>query len=207
MYHEATGALPIVPPSISVTPSRAVMGTVNEITITVTHPATGTPSPDLAVTAMVPGQTNEIPLGSTDSSGKVTVGLVPSMTGLIQFFVEGDPVETTVPVTIGMEIIAPEKVSKDEEVTIKVRTTGGSKVVGANVYLDGLSIGTTNSDGNVIYKAKEKGVFEITATHSTYAQVGTYEIEVVEEAVPGFEAIAILVAFLGAILFFYQRKK
>lgn len=207
MYHEATGSLQIVPPSISVSPSQAVMGTVNEITVTVTHPATGAPSPDLDVTAMVPGQTTEIPLGATDSSGQISIGLVPAMTGLIQFFVEGDPVETTVPVTIGMEIMAPEEVSKDEEVTIKVRTTGGKKVVGANVYLDGVSIGTTNSDGNVVYKAEDDGTFEITATHSTYAQVGTYEIEVVEEAVPGFEAIVILVAFLGAVLFFYRRKK
>lgn len=207
MYHEATGSLQIVPPSISVSPSQAVMGTVNEITVTVTHPATGAPSPDLDVTAMIPGQTTEIPLGATDSSGQISIGLVPAMTGLIQFFVEGDPVETTVPVTIGMEIMAPEEVSKDEEVTIKVRTTGGKKVVGANVYLDGVSIGTTNSDGNVVYKAEDDGTFEITATHSTYAQVGTYEIEVVEEAVPGFEAIVILVAFLGAVLFFYRRKK
>jgi len=207
MYHEAAGDLPVVPPSISVTPSLAVMGTVNEITVTVTHPATGAPSPDLDVTAMVPGQTNEIPLGATDSSGQVSVGLVPSMTGPIQFFVEGDPVETIVPVTIGMEIIAPEEVSKDEKVTIKVRTAGGKKVVGANVYLDGVSIGTTDSDGKVLYKAEDEGVFEITATHSTYAQVGAYEIEVVEEAVPGFEAVAILVAFLGAVLFFYRRKK
>ena len=207
MYYEATGSLEIVPPSISVTPSQAAMGTVNEITITVTHPATGAPSPDLDVTALMPGQTNEIPLGATDSSGQVSVGFVPSMTGFIQFFVEGDPVETTVYVTIGMEIMAPEEVSKDEEVTIKVLTTGGNKVVGATVYIDGVSIGTTNSEGNVIYKAEDAGIFEITATHSTYAQSGTYEIEVVEEAVPGFEAIAILVAFLGAVLFFYRRKK
>jgi hypothetical protein len=207
MYHEAIGSLQIVPPSISVTPTQAVMGTVNEITVTVTHPATGAPSPDLDVTAMVPGQTTEIPLGATDSSGQISIGLVPAMTGFIQFFVEGDPVQTTVPVTIGMEIMTPEEVSKDEEVTIKVRTTSGKKVVGANVYLDGVSIGTTGSDGNVVYKAEDDGIFEITATHSTYAQVGTYEIEVVEEAVPGFEAIAILVAFLGAILFFYRRKK
>jgi len=207
MYHETIGSLQIVPPSISVTPSQAVMGTVNEITVTVTHPATGAPSPDLDVTATVPGQTTEIPLGATDSSGQISIGLVPSMTGVIQFFVEGDPVETTVPVTIGMEIMAPEEVSKDDEVTIKVRTTGGKKVVGANVYLDGVSIGTTGSDGNVVYKAEDDGIFEITATHSTYAQVGTYEIEVVEEAVPGFEAVAILVAFLGAVLFFYRRKK
>jgi hypothetical protein len=207
MYHETTGTLRIVPPSISVTPSRAVMGTVNEITVTVTHPATGAPSPDLDVTAMVPGQANEIPLGTTDTSGQVTVGLVPSMTGSIQFYVEGDPVETVVHVTIGMEIMAPEEVSKDEEVTIKVHTTGGRKVAGANVYFDGVSIGTTDSDGKVTYKAEDEGVFEITATHSTYAQVGTYEIEVVEEVVPGFEAIAILIAFLGAVLVFYRRKK
>ena len=59
----------------------------------------------------------------------------------------------------------------------------------------------------LVVEAEEEGVFEITATHSVYELVGAYEIEVIEEAVPGCEAVAILVAFIGAALFIYRRRK
>ncbi len=202
---EINGELKVVTPTISVEPETVFLAEENLITLTVSHPLTGQPCPDLEVSGDFPS--GYMVLGKTDTNGKVTIGVVPSITGKIKLYVEGDAAGE-INIVIGLKIQVPSDIKKDEEITITITTRGGKAVEGATVKFGSDTAGTTNSNGEIKYTPTEKGNFTITAEKSGY-YTATKTVTVNDKEnpeVPGFEMIGAILGALGAILIIRRRR-
>jgi len=203
-YADADGELKVVVPTISVEPDKIFLAEENLITLTVKHPLTGQPCPGLEVSGDFPS--GHMVLGKTDENGKVMIGIVPSITGTIKLYVEGD-VAGEINIVLGLKILVSSEIEKGKEITITVTTRGGKVVEGATVKFGGETVGTTDSNGEVKYKPAETGDFTITAEKSNYEKA-TKDVTVKEgPSTPGFEMIGVILGALAAILLIRRRRK
>lgn len=203
-YADASGELKVVPPEIDVQPDKIFLAEENLITLTVKHPLTGQPCPDLEVSGDFPS--GHMVLGKTDANGQVMIGIVPSITGTIKLYVEGDEAGE-ITIVLGLKIVVSSEVEKDKEITIKVTTRGGKAVEGATVKFGGETVGTTDSNGEVKYKPTEKGDFTITAEKSNYEKASKTITVKEGPNTPGFEMIGLVLGALAAILLIRRRRK
>ncbi|MEA2054442.1 MAG: lamin tail domain-containing protein [Candidatus Thermoplasmatota archaeon] len=201
-YAEANGELKVVTPTIDVEPETVFLAEENLITLTVKHPLTNQPCPGLEVSGNFPS--GNMVLGKTDENGKVTIGIVPSITGTIKLYVEGD-VAGEIEIRIGLKIQVPSGIEEDKEITITVTTRGGKAVEGATVKFGNETAGITDSNGEVKYKPTEKGDFTITAEKSGYYEA-TKTVTVEGGPTPGFGVIGVILGALAAILIIRRRK-
>ena len=203
-YADADGELKVVVPTISVEPDKIFLAEENLITLTVKHPLTGQPCPGLEVSGDFPS--GHMVLGKTDANGKVMIGIVPSITGTIKLYVEGD-VAGEINIVLGLKILVSSEIEKGKEITITVTTRGGKAVEGATVKFGGETVGTTDSNGEVKYKPADTGDFTITAEKSNYEKA-TKDVTVKEgPSTPGFEMIGVILGALAAILLIRRRRK
>jgi len=204
IYADANGELKVVPPQIDVEPDKIFLAEENLITLIVKHPLTGQPCPGLEVSGDFPS--GHMVLGKTDENGKVVIGIVPSMTGMIKLYVEGDEAGE-INIVLGLKIVVSSEIEKGKEITIMVTTRGGKAVEGATVKFGGETVGTTDSNGEVKYKPTETGDFTITAEKSNYEKA-TKDVTVKEgPSTPGFEMIGVILGALAAILLIRRRRR
>jgi len=202
---DVSGEMEVVPPTVTVAPDEIYLAEENLITLTITHPLTNDPVPDMAVMAAIP--TGTMDLGKTASNGKVTFGIVPMMTGYMALMVEGDEVDQQIEIVVGLKIHIDTDLEKNKEVTITVTTRGGTIVEGATVMFGTVTVGTTDSNGEINYEPEDKGDFTITASLSGYADA-TKEVEVKEgPGTPGFALFAAIIGILAALLIVRRRRR
>jgi len=201
---DADGEMEVVPPTVTVSPDEIYLAEENLITLTITHPLTNDPVPDMKVMAALPS--GDMDLGKTASNGKVTFGIVPMMTGYVALMVEGDEVDQQIEIVVGLKIEVDTDLEKDNEVTITVTTRGGTIVEDATVMFGTVTVGTTDSNGEVTYEPEDKGDFTITASKSGYAD-GTKDVEVkAGPGVPGFAIFGAILGILAALLIVRRRR-
>ena len=205
---DAEGKLQIVPPTVSVDKNVIYLGEENTLTVTVTHD--GTYLEGIKVRAKLPGRLLA-DLGTTDENGKIDAPIFPTgLGGYLTFEVAGEEIsEPKVKIVIGLKIDAPSEVEEDTEITIKVLSRGGTAVEGATVTI-GNWIGTTDDKGEVTYKPTEKGDYTITAEKDGYypSEGVSTKLTVKEKPeVPGFEAVALIIGALVALLLVHRRRK
>ncbi|MDD3492501.1 MAG: lamin tail domain-containing protein [Candidatus Thermoplasmatota archaeon] len=203
---EADGELEVVPPTVTVTPAKVYLFEENLITLTVKHPLTNQLIEGMQVMAMLPSGTMD--LGTTDSNGKVSFGIVPMVTGYVTLLVEGDEVDQKIQIVIGLKIVCDSELEKGKEATITVTTRGGKLVQGATVKFGGETIGTTDANGEVKYKPEEKAdSVEITASLTGY-ESATKTVTVKEgPGTPGFALLGAILGVLGALLIVRRRRR
>lgn len=203
---KADGELEVVPPTVTVTPEKVYLFEENLITLTVKHPLTNQLIEGMQVKAMLPSGTMD--LGTTDSNGKVSFGIVPMVTGYVTLLVEGDEVEQKIQIVIGLKIVCDSELEKGKEATIVVTTRGGKLVEGATVTFGGETIGTTDANGEIAYEPEETadGV-EITASLTGY-ESATKTVKVKEgPGTPGFALMGAILGVLAALLIVRRRRR
>lgn len=206
IFTDANGEVKVVAPTIGVEPETVFLAEENLITLLVKHPLTGQPCPGLEVSGDFPS--GYMVLGNTDENGKVTIGVVPLITGMIKLYVEGDAAGE-INIVVGLKIVVSSGIEKDKEITITVTTRGGKVVEGATVKFGDTTVGTTDSNGEIKYKPTETGNFTITAEKSGYYKA-TKTITVSEEgkpSTPGFEMVGAILGALGAVLIIRRRRR
>jgi MYXO-CTERM domain-containing protein len=205
MEAEADGDMEVVPPTVTVAPQQIYLAEESLITLTVTHPLTNNPVPDMEVTAALPS--GIMNLGDTDSSGKVSFGIVPMVTGLVTLMVEGDEVDQKIEIGIGLKIVVDSELEVEKEVTIMVTTRGGTAIEGATVKVGTQTIGTTDENGEINYEPEDEGDITITASKSGYADA-TKTVTVEEgPGTPGFALIGAILGVLAALLIVRRRRR
>jgi hypothetical protein len=202
---EANGDMEVVPPTVTITPQQIFLADENLITLTVTHPLTNDPVPDMAVTAALPS--GIMNLGETDSNGKVSFGIIPSVTGFVTLMVEGDEVDQEIEIGIGLKVVVDSDLEVKKEVTITVTTRGGTLVEGATVKFGDETVGTTDENGEIKYEPEDDGDFTITVSKSGYASAS--KTVTVEEGpgTPGFALFGAILGVLAALLIVRRRRR
>ena len=208
VYADAEGSLEITTPTVEIVEPKekvAFLAVENLITIVVKHPLTGNGIEGLTVEIITPTRGEPVEVGKTDSNGKLIFGIVPLQTGKIKVLVEGEEAGE-ISIWVGLKIVMPSEIEKDNEVTILVTTRGGKPVEGATVKVDGTTIGTTDANGEIKYKPTEEGTIKITAEkEGYYAAEKTVEVKKGAET-PGFGFVGIAVA-IALIALIYRRRK
>jgi len=205
---DADGVLKVEPPQIDIVEPAtkiAFVGEENLIVIKVTHRVTQAGCAGLNVSIKTPGN-NAVLVGKTDADGKLMFGVMPLQTGEIEIYIENELVKT-IPVKLGLKIHAQTEVEKGKEFSIFVTTITGKAIEGATVKVNGTTIGTTDSNGEIKYKPTTKGTITITAEKDGY-YTATKSITVTKSPgkTPGFEFIGLAIGLLAAILIARRRK-
>jgi uncharacterized surface protein with fasciclin (FAS1) repeats len=202
---EADGDMEVVPPTVSVIPQNIFLAEESLITLTVTHPLTNNPVPDMEVMAALPS--GNMNLGETDSNGQVSFGIVPMVTGLVTLMVEGDEVDQQIEIGIGLKVVVDSDLEVKQEITITVTTRGGTPVEGATVKFGTETIGTTDENGEITYEPEDDGDFTISVSKSGYA--GASRTVTVEEGpgTPGFALFGAILGVLAALLIVRRRRR
>ncbi len=208
-FADADGVLKVQSPKIEIVEPAtkiAFVGEENLIVIKVTHPVTHAGCAGLNVSIETPGN-NEVPIGKTDSDGKLMFGVMPLQTGEIKVYIGGE-LAGTIQVKLGLKINAPTEVEKGKEFAIFVTTITGKAIEGATVKVDGSTVGTTDSNGEIKYKPTTEGTITVTAEKDGY-YMATKSIAVTKSPgkTPGFEFIGLTVGLLAAILIAKRRRK
>jgi len=206
---DADGTLQVTKPEIEIIePAEKVafLAEENLITIQVRHPLTHNGVAGLKVEIITPTRADPVPVGETDSNGKLIFGIVPLQTGTIKILVGGEEVGE-ITIWVGLKIVMSSEIEKDNEVTILITTKGGKPVEGATVKVGGASIGTTDANGEIKYKPTEEGTITITAEKDGYYSASkTVTVKKGAES-PGFEFIGIAVAIALVALIARKRRK
>jgi hypothetical protein len=209
VYADADGSLEITTPTIEIVePAEKVafLAEENLITIVVKHPLTGNGVAGLKVEIITPTRGEPVEVGKTDENGKLIFGIVPLQTGKIKILVGGEEAGE-IDIWIGLKIVVSSEIEKDNEVTILVTTRGGKPVEGATVKVNGVTIGTTDANGEIKYKPTEEGTITITAEKDGYyAATKTVTVKKGAET-PGFEFVGIAVAIAIIALIYRKRRK
>ncbi len=203
---KADGSLEIGAPDIDVSPEVIYLGIEATITVKVMH--AGTALEGVPVEARLPGG-NWAYLGET-KNGEIRTTIFPTgIGGDLEFKVAGVISDKTIEIVIGLKIDVPSETEEDTEITIRILTTNDRPVKNATVYIDGEALEEkTNSDGEVKYKPTKKGTYNITASYLDYPLVEERTLDVKEKpGVPGFEAVALIVGAIVALLLVHRRRK
>ncbi len=205
---DADGSLEITTPEIEIIePAEKVafLAEENLITIQVKHPLTGEGVAGLDVEIITPTRADPVPVGKTDENGKLIFGIVPLQTGTIKVLVGGEEAGE-ITIWVGLKIVMSSEIEKDNEVTILITTKGGKPVEGATVKVDGVTIGTTNANGEIKYKPTDEGTITVTAQKDGYySATKTVEVKKGAES-PGFGFIGIAIAIALVALIARRRK-
>ncbi|KAA0001553.1 MAG: PEGA domain-containing protein [Thermoplasmata archaeon] len=208
VYAEAEGSLEITTPTVEIVEPKervAFLAVENLITIIVKHPLTGNGIAGLKVEIITPTRADAVEVGETNEDGKLIFGIVPLQTGKIKILVEGEEAGE-IEIWVGLKIVMPSEIEKDNEVTILITTRGGKPVEGATVKVDGTTIGTTDANGEIKYKPTEEGTITVTAEKEGYYSASkTVEVKKGAET-PGFEFVGIAIA-IALIALIYRKRK
>ena len=209
-FAPADGMVPIVLPNVEIIAPKdglAYLGVENVIILQVTHPLTGKGCKGLDIKMNLSGGW-QVDAGKTDANGKLVFGVMPFETGNITIKVGNDVVKgERIKVVVGLRINAPSQVEKGKEITIIVTTMSGSPVKGATVKVDGATVGTTDANGMIKYKAEKSGTITITASKEGYHGASiSIEITKPPKEQPGFELIGVVIGLFAAILIARRRK-
>ncbi len=148
-----------------------------EITITVTSDGSPMEGADVYVNVVDN-------IGKTDSNGEITHSF--SIIGIYSIYaVKGLQTSDTITVTVEQPVLSISSVNPlapeaGDEVTITVKANLLDSVQGATVYVDGSSIGTTSSSGQISYTFSEGGTYSITAEKSGYTSSAPYILTVID---------------------------
>jgi hypothetical protein len=206
----ADGMLKVVLPTVTIEPRIIFLSEENIIKVTVTNPRNGAPCPDLRLWGGF-----LLEFEKTDENGETTGGVFPISTGNYTLSVgrtlwDGKEVKDAwYKVVVGLKIDAPSETEEEKEITIQVLTRGGKEVSGATVTI-GNWTGTTDDEGKVTYKPTKKGDYIITAKKDGYyPSEGASTPLSVKKAPkpPGFEAVALIIGAIVALLLVDHRRK
>jgi len=182
-YAKAEGSLPVETPKAILDPDTIYIGAVLKsylVTVTIVNPLTDEPISDVYVglntTILKP-----IPQSTkTDSDGKVTFAITPTITGKIYIEIQNVTSKYYIEVKAISELeltVSAPSVNEGEQFTVTA-TSGGQPVAGVTVTVVGTTLtGTTGTDGTITFTAPDvatTATYTITGTKTGYTSATTY---------------------------------
>lgn len=139
--------------NVTVSPDPVPVGTVAEITVL----SNGSTVEGIGVSV------NDVPVGSTDSEGRVLFTPNASGTFAVEASGEGYVTATTSfeASESGLFVEKPSRAVAGEAFTLRFIDEDGEPVQGVEVSLDGESIGTTGSNGTLTHTVNESGIYSL----------------------------------------------